>query len=137
DTDVGSPNRTPVYEVVPAGTALPQGFVKPLPATDSRIQVCRAAGDCVATTNDLNADGVAEVLIANSSAIQVWESDGRGGWRIVGSWSAPPYRRGGEPVDLRNALRNGEARPVTPEWPDLAFGNRRSSLIRHPVDELP
>jgi hypothetical protein len=135
DADVGSPNRTPVYEVVPAGTALPGDFIKPLPATDSRIQVCRAAGDCVASTNDLNGDGAAEVLIANSSAIQLWESDGRGGWRIAGSWSAPPYRGGVEPVDLRNALRSGEARPVAPEWPDLAFGDRRSSLIRHPGDD--
>ncbi|WP_298743898.1 DUF4153 domain-containing protein [uncultured Brevundimonas sp.] len=137
DADIGSPNRMPVYEVVPAGTTLPKGFIKPLPATDSRIQVCQAAGDCIANASDLNGDGAAEVLIANSSAIQLWASDGRGGWRIVGSWSAPPYIRGAEPVDLREALRNGEARPATPEWPDLAFGDRRSSLIRHPSDAAP
>ena len=126
------PNRTPIYEVVPAGTVLPPSFVSTMPATDNRLEVCRTAGDCVASVRDMNGDGEAEVLIANGHAIQLWAGDETAGWRLVGSWSSPPYVDGAAPVDFRETLRKDEVRPATPEWPDLTFGNRRSNLIRNP-----
>ncbi|RZJ44002.1 MAG: DUF4153 domain-containing protein [Brevundimonas sp.] len=128
DAEVGAPDFTPIYEVVPAGARLPDGFANALPPTDERVQVCRTAGSCVASPVDLNGDGRPEVLVANSGAIQLWTfRDAR--WTIVGGWTPDgcvpngPDRRG----DPRVALREGKVRPLAPEWPDLEIAGRRST----------
>lgn len=131
--DVGAPDFTPIYEVVPTGARLPDGFAKALPPTDDRVQACRTAGNCVASPVDLNGDGRPEVLIANSGAIQLWTLRDDN-WIIVGSWSPDWCVQNGarDRIDPREALRNGQVRPAAPQWPDLEIaGSRSSGLIKN------
>jgi hypothetical protein len=74
DTDIGSPNREPDYEIAPAGAALPPGFAIAVPPTDERAQ-CAGAARCVARAMDINGDGAPEVLVANDWTIQLWTRD--------------------------------------------------------------
>ena len=129
ERDVGAPDLTPIYEVVPAGARLPDGFAKALPPTDDRTQLCRTAGNCVVSPVDVNGDGRPEVLVANSVAIQLWTlQDGE--WTGVGAWT-PDWcvRDARERTDPREALRNGQVRPAAPEWPDLEIAGRRSNAL--------
>lgn len=126
--EVGAPDFTPIYEVVPAGARLPDGFANALPPTDDRVQVCRTTGSCVASPVDLNSDGRPEVLVANSGAIQLWAlRDAR--WTIVGGWTPDSCvpNAPGQRTDPRVALREGQVRPLAPEWPDLEIAGRRST----------
>ena len=126
DTDEGAPDRTPVFEVVPAGAALPQGFVAQVPPTDSRAR-CAGRGECVASPADLNGDGRPEVLVANRAAIQLWVREASG-WRSVGSWT-PRYCPGsGQRPDLRDSLREGRIRPAASAWPDLLIDGERTTV---------
>lgn len=134
DADVGSPDRTPVYEVVPAGAALPTGFAAPVPPTDERAD-CSTSGACVATARDLNGDGVAEVLLARNWAVQLWTRDPAGAWSRAGQWTYRQCSRPGEArPDMREALRRGELRPVAPLWPEFEIGGVRSGPIEPHLD---
>ncbi len=129
DVDVGSPNRTPQYEVAPAGAALPSGFAVPVPPTDERAG-CNAPGTCVASARDMNGDGSPEVLLANHWSIQLWTRDAGGAWSRVGQWTPGQCFRPGEVrADMRDVLRRGELRPVAPLWPELEIGGVRSGPI--------
>jgi len=128
-TDVGSPNRRPEFEVVPAGAALPPGFATPVPPTDERAR-CRGESICVARAMDLNGDGAPEVLVATDWAIQLWTRDAAGAWARTGQWLPNRCpRAGSERSDLRDALRTGAVRPVTPAWPELDIGGVPSGPI--------
>ncbi len=134
ERDVGAPNLTPIYEVVPAGARLPDGFATALPPTDNRVQICGVAGNCVASPVDLNGDDRPEVLVANSGAIQLWTLR-NGKWTGVGAWTpqncSPADAH--EQIDPRDVLRKGQVRPLAAEWPDLEIaGVRSSSLLRNP-----
>ncbi|MDO9587026.1 MAG: DUF4153 domain-containing protein [Brevundimonas sp.] len=129
DVDVGSPNRTPQYEVAPAGAALPPGFAVPVPPTDERAG-CNAPGTCVASVRDMNGDGSPEVLVANNWSIQLWTRDAGGAWSRAGQWTHGQCSRPGETrADMRDILRKGELRPVAPLWPELEIGGVRSGPI--------
>jgi len=122
DTDVGSPNRTPRYEVAPAGAALPEGFAVPVPPTDDRAE-CNVSGTCVARARDMNGDGVPEVLLANAWTIQLWSRGADGAWFRNGQWiSGQCHRRGEARPDMRQVVRSGDFRPVAPAWPELDLG---------------
>lgn len=133
EPDVGLPDRTPLFEVVPAGARLPADFARAVPPSDDRAQLCVTAGACVASPIDLNGDDRPEVLIAHAGAIQLWAlRDGQ--WVGVGSWNPQPClgSNGSGRIDPREVLRRGQVRPVTPEWPDLDIsGQRSASLIRN------
>lgn len=120
DTDVGSPNRRPEFEVAPAGATLPEGFAVAVPPTDERAQCAGQAG-CVARAMDVDGDGAPEVLVANEWTIQLWTRDAAGGWSRTGQWSPSRCRGRNDPdrPDMRDALRRDAARPVAPAWPDL------------------
>lgn len=129
DTDIGSPNRTPEYEVAPAGSALPAGFAVAVPPTDERAR-CDRPGACVASVMDMDGDGVPEVLVATNWAIQLWNRDANGAWSRTGRWT--PVRCPGPdatPPDMREVLRKGDVRPVDPVWPELEIGGVRSGPI--------
>ncbi len=129
DTDVGSPNRTPVYEVAPSGATLPEGFAGAVPPTDERAE-CRAAGTCVASVRDMNGDGSPEVLVANNWAIQLWTREASGTWSKAGQWTAPRcYGPGSTRPDMREVLRKGDLRPVDPVWPELEVQGVRTGPI--------
>jgi len=133
DVDLGTPNRIPQYEVVPAGAVLPPDFAVPVPPTDDRMMWCSETG-CVVSPQDINGDGVPEVLMATRGVIRVWARDTTGVWAAVGSWR--PRDCIGRPtaeVDLDAALRDGQVRPIEPEWPDLEIaGDRAHSMPQTP-----
>jgi hypothetical protein len=130
DVDVGSPNRTPEYELVPAGAALPPGFAVPVPPTDERAE-CNAPGTCVASARDMNGDGSPEVLLATNWAVQLWTRDAAGAWSRAGQWTHGQCVRPGEaPPDMREVLRKGELQPVAPLWPELELSGVRSGPIQ-------
>lgn len=129
--DVGSPDTLPRLEVVPTGAVLPEGFLVPVPPTDNRAQ-CGAAPDraCVASSVDLDGDGVSEVLVADSSGIQLWVRGADGRWTRRGGWYVRrcPGRTGAA-SDPRDALRQGHVQPLSPRWPDLQIGGTRHSAL--------
>ena len=133
DIDVGTPDRTPDYEVVPAGAALPAGFSVAVPPTDPRAR-CRGEINCVARPLDLDGDGSPEVLLATATSIQLWTSDRDGKWVSSGYWN--PYQCYGDSTrtDVREALRNGEVRPVAPAWPDLEIAGVRAGAFQRNRD---
>jgi len=135
DTDVGSPNRAPDYEVAPAGGALPDGFAVPVPPTDERAQ-CAGEARCVARAMDIDGDGAPEVLVATEWTIQLWTRDAAGGWSRAGQWSPSRCRGRTDPgrPDMREALRRDEARPVAPAWPDLTVGALRAAPFERGMD---
>ncbi|MBU1385892.1 MAG: DUF4153 domain-containing protein [Alphaproteobacteria bacterium] len=135
DTDVGSPNRTPEFEVVPAGATLPQGFVVAVPPTDERAQ-CAGPARCVARAMDVNGDGAPEVLVATEWTIQLWSRDAAGAWSRTGRWSPHQCQGRNDPdrPDMRDALRKDEARAVAPAWPDLAVGGLRAAPFERNMD---
>ncbi|GAA0620452.1 DUF4153 domain-containing protein [Brevundimonas kwangchunensis] len=125
----------PVYEIVPTGSRLPDGFEGSEAAGGARPEVCRKSGDCVASAVDVNDDGVMDVLVATGSAVQLWASEGSK-WRIVGSWGVPACIAGipaeNSRVDTREALRAGRVSFAPTRWPDLMYGARRASFLPHP-----
>lgn len=131
DIDVGAPDRTPVYEVVPAGAVLPAGFAVPVPPTDVRAGCQGADAACVVSPVDLNGDGAPEILLANGSVVSLWARDAAGRWASVGLWDPARCGRGAASPDPRDALRKGEVRPVDPAWPDLEItGTRARGFLR-------
>ena len=127
--EIGTPDRTPEFEVVPVGAVLPVGFAVAVPPTDDRAQ-CGSAIDCVASPVDLNGDGSPEVLIGIIDSIHIWARTADGSWVDSGYWS-PAHCPGDRPrTDVRHALRNGEVRPVAPSWPDLEIGGARARTFQ-------
>ena len=127
DTDVGSPNRAPEYEVAPAGSALPVGFAVPVAPTDERAE-CNTASACVVRARDMNGDGAPEVLLANQWAIKLWTRDASGAWSKAGQWiSGQCHRPGAARTDMRDVLREDDLRPVAPVWPELEIAGVRSA----------
>ena len=129
--DVGSPDTLPRLEVVPTGAVLPEGFLVPVPPTDDRAQ-CGAAPDraCVASSVDLDGDGVREVLVADSSGIRLWTRGPDGRWsRRGGGYVRRCPDPAGAASDPRDALRQGQVQPLAPRWPDLQIGGTRHSVL--------
>jgi hypothetical protein len=127
DKDIGQPSRMPTVEVAPVGATLPAGFLVSVPPTDDRAD-CVDPGQCVASAMDVNGDGRPEVLIASDHDIQLWALGEEGAWANRGAWR-PRYCRGQRPqlVDPRTALRQGEVRPVAPQWPELSISGKRTT----------
>ncbi len=133
DVDVGTPNRVPRYEVVPAGAVLPPDFAVPVPPTDDRMMWCSETG-CVVNPQDINGDGVPEVLMATRGVIRVWARGTTGVWAAIGSWRPRDcIGRAATEVDLEAALRDGQVRPIEPDWPDLEIAGDRA----HSMSETP
>lgn len=127
-TDVGSPDQMPVFEVLPAGATLPPGFAVAVPPTDERAR-CRGAEICAARVMDLNGDGVPEVLVATDWALQLWTRDAAGGWVQAGQWFPNRCRTGEGRTDVREMLRTDSVRAVAPAWPELEIGGVRAGPI--------
>lgn len=125
DVDIGSPERMPDYEVIPAGAVLPAGFAVAVPPTDPRAR-CQGEAGCVASPLDLNSDGSPEILLATRNSIHLWTRNADGTWIDSGDWSPQRCSGDGPGIDARRALRNGEVRPLTPAWPDLEVGGVRA-----------
>ncbi len=138
DVDVGSPNAVPRYEVVPAGTVLPSDFAVAVPPTDDRAMWCPGAPGCVVSPQDLNGDGVPEVLMSSRGVIRVWAKNAEGAWAAVGSWR-PGHciGRPADPVDLDDILRKGQVRPIAPAWPDLEIAGVRAPAMPQEPDCAP
>lgn len=118
--DVGVPERTPVFEVYPAGAALPPGFVASVPPSDGRY-ACTAPGECVAAAMDMNGDGRPEVLVASPHTIVLWAMRD-GTWTRQGDFNGR-YCPNEKRPDLRDRLRGGAVRPARPAWSDLTIGD--------------
>ena len=133
DIDVGTPDRMPEYEVVPAGAALPAGFAIAVPPTDPRAR-CRGDLKCVIRPIDLDNDGSPEILLATAGSIRLWTSQGDGKWASSGYWN--PYQCYGDRArtDVREALRSGEVRAVAPAWPDLEIAGVRAGAYQRNRD---
>ncbi|MDP1913885.1 DUF4153 domain-containing protein [Brevundimonas sp.] len=126
NTDIGSPNRTPVFEIAPVGAALPPGFAVAVPPTDARAE-CNTSGTCVATARDMNGDGSLEVLVADNWAIQLWTREASGAWSKAGQWTSRQcYGPGSTRPDMRVVLRKGDLRSVEPVWPELEVDGVRT-----------
>jgi hypothetical protein len=126
DIDVGAPNRTPVYEVVPVGAILPAGFAVPVPPTDPRASTCRTEASCVVRPVDFDDDGSPEILLATNQIIQLWTRKADGTWGATGSWNSRGCDRQGTRTDARELLRSGAIRAVEPAWPDLELDGVRA-----------
>lgn len=130
DTDVGSPNRTPEFELAPAGATLPAGFAVPVPPTDERAR-CDKSARCVATVRDLDGDGVVEVLIADERSIALWAKSESSGWGRRGNYR-PGWCPGQPKRDARDILRGEPPRFATPRWPDLIIpGDQHVEEVSH------
>lgn len=130
DTDVGSPNRTPVFEVLAASGALPQDFLIPVPPTDERAR-CDSSAGCVATVRDLDGDGVVEILIANERSIALWAKTQSSGWARRGAYG-PGWCPGRPRMDARDILRDPQLQFAPPRWPDLIVpGDQHVAELSH------
>ncbi|CAN7427051.1 DUF4153 domain-containing protein [Brevundimonas sp. LjRoot202] len=130
DTDVGSPSRTPEFEVLPAGAVLPPDFIGPVPPTDERAR-CDTSAECVATVRDLDGDGAVEVLIADERSVALWVKSESSGWARRGSYRSG-WCRGQPREDARDILREQPLRFVPPRWPDLIIpGDRQVEEVSH------
>lgn len=126
DSDLGRPEQTPVIQTV--GAPLPAGFLAPVSPDDAR-SLCTRQDDCVATTRDLDGDGVMDVLLAQRHGTTLWARDAAGVWTAQAHYA---HLRcvGGEPEDPRDLLRQGQIRIEKPRWPDLALGDAQPSSPR-------
>lgn len=125
--DVVARTRVPVIGVYPEGTSLQSGFVGPVTESDPR-HGCDSAGACVATSLDLNADGQAEVLLADTYNVTLFALGDDQVWTVQGRYR--PLNCSGDAIasDPRVAMREGLVRPRPARWPDLSFGARASQL---------
>lgn len=121
DADALRPRERQLIEMSPTETALPADFLTA--AEGQSLRGCDAAGQCVAALQDVNGDGVAELLLARSHTVQVFARLQPGQWAVVGSFD-PLICQGRGLTDLREALRTGGAVAARPAWPDLALGER-------------
>ena len=128
--DEGSSHVKPDYEVVPRGAVLPAGFAGPVDLIDVRAQCEGAEFACVVSPVDLNDDGSPEVLLANGFVISLWTRNAEGRWASAGYWDTMRCAGIAEPVDTREALRNGAVRSLAAPWPDLEFAGTRSGGFR-------
>ncbi|MGV9010788.1 DUF4153 domain-containing protein [Brevundimonas sp.] len=124
DAVTGEPKRTPVWEIFPADSALPDGFLVNVGSDDSR-HFCTADNLCVARVMDLNGDGTQEVLIANSYNITLWVLRTDGVWKDVSNLKVSLCADRERPKDYRDVLRSEDLKPAQPEWPDLDFAGQR------------
>lgn len=107
-------------EMLPAGSALPAGF---LTSVDGRaLRGCETAGDCVAVLQDVNADGTPELLLARAFGVEVFARLDSARWTRVGSFDQR-HCVGRVPDDLRTAFRAGSVAPAPSAWPDLDLAN--------------
>ena len=114
---VTAPPRTPHIEAWPTNVALPAGFVSPVRSGDPRY-ACQKATDCVATARDLNGDGKAEVLLADSYRIALFAQEPDGAWKHQGDYRIAYCGTG--PNNVRDLLKDPQTAPVASAWPDLA-----------------
>ena len=124
DAATGAPERTPVFEVWPAGAALPEGFVSSIGTDDGRYY-CTPNNQCVAKPMDLNGDAAPEVLVATSHNITLWARNADGAWKSVGDFNTNRCDGRDRPKDDRDVLRSDALRSVAPAWPDLDFAGQR------------
>lgn len=116
-TDEAIPARAPRIAAWPADSALPAGFVTPVRPGDPRYG-CQAAGDCVATTRDLNGDGKVEILLADNYRIALFAQGTTGAWAHQGDYRIAYCGSG--PNNARDLLKAPQTAPVAPIWPDLS-----------------
>jgi hypothetical protein len=121
DVATGAPERTPVFEVWPAGAALPDGFVSSIGTDDGRYQ-CRS-DQCVARAIELNSGGAPEVLVATRHSINLWVREGDGSWTDAGEYRIDRCGGASDSIDQRDLLRSEDVRSVPQDWPMLTFGN--------------
>jgi hypothetical protein len=121
DAATGAPERTPVFEVWPAGAALPDGFVSSIGTDDGRYQ-CRS-DQCVARAIELNSGGGPEVLIATRHSINLWVREGDGTWTDAGEYRIDRCGAASDSTDQRDLLRSEDVRSVPQDWPMLTFSN--------------
>jgi hypothetical protein len=119
DRHVGTPPVTPVFEVWPAGTILPQEFTAAVPSDDERAG-CSQPGECVATLIDLNRDGSPEILIARANYSLLYARADHGPWTKRGRYSQT-FCPGATRIDPRVAMKAGALVPTPPEWPALSL----------------
>ncbi|MBX9615890.1 MAG: DUF4153 domain-containing protein [Caulobacteraceae bacterium] len=126
-SEATEPLFTPVVEAWPAGQPLPAGFAAPTDAF-GMLRNCDRPGSCVATTRDLNGDGVAEILLATESSLTLYVRRAGTTWREEGSY--PIQQCAGEgSADGRALLKSGALQPRAAAWPDLSTGDRSVSRL--------
>lgn len=76
-------------ELLPAGTAVPEGLVDALKEDDSTY-ACQSDTGCLARLYDIDADGQSEVLVLNSHNVLVFGLAENGTWKKVGQFTYRP-----------------------------------------------
>lgn len=128
DDTVLEPLNRPVVQAWPADRPLPQGFAAPFRGSGVLAE-CRDREDCLASVQDLNADGVPDVLLASETGLWLFTRDAEGAWREEGAY--PILRCPGEDQapDARALMRSGALRPRSAAWPDMDTGGRAASRL--------
>ena len=127
---VGAPPVTPVFEVWPAGTVLPQEFTVAVPSDDERAG-CSQPGECVATLIDLNSDGSPEILIARANDSLLYARADHGRWIKRGHYTQA-YCSDENRIDPRVAVKAGTLKPVASLWPELSLNGSPPMQLNSP-----
>ncbi|HYC73220.1 DUF4153 domain-containing protein [Brevundimonas sp.] len=121
-------SRNPEISPWPAGGVLPAGFLVPVGPSDPRYQ-CRSENDCLAWLDDINEDGVSEVMLVTQNSITVMTPSADKGWRKVGIYRASSC----DPrIDPRDAVRGRRFATSRTLWPDALVDGRVVPLQREP-----
>ncbi|MNF00508.1 hypothetical protein D3C80_1993470 [compost metagenome] len=72
----------------------------------------------MATARDLNGDGKADVLLADSHRIALFAQEPDGVWKHQGDYRVAYCGTG--PNNVRDLLKDPQTAPVASAWPDLA-----------------
>jgi hypothetical protein len=120
-------DKVPVIASWPGGSTLPAGFIVAVPMSDPR-HACAPEAGCLATTMDMNADGVSEILLASAFNIELYSAAPSGGWVSQGSYRPLNCFREPSVEYPRNAMRSGLLRPAPAQWQDLSFGETPAQI---------
>jgi len=111
----------------PAGAILPASFTGQYGRLAEILSRCSDERPCAARLLDIDADGVAEVLIAGQGAISAFKQEDDGRWFEWASYMPPSCRTDLE--DLGRSVATSEPRTAQPAFPDLVLNGVR--LRRH------
>ncbi|MBX9576307.1 MAG: DUF4153 domain-containing protein [Caulobacteraceae bacterium] len=121
-----TPLRKPEISVWPENAALPDGFLDDVRVGDPRSNC--GLNDCLAQAQDLDGDGMPEVLLATENNLTLYARDAGGAWVDEGDWPFFMCTSREGRVDPRELMRAGKLEPRPARWPEFAVGDRRVGL---------
>lgn len=94
--------HTPVIAMLPEGSALPEGFIEALKASQFSFE-CPETDPCTARLYDFDADGTDDILLAVYGHIRVFSRDSEGSWAHKGNFT---QRTSCENMRPKNTLKD-------------------------------